>query len=185
MTKAESLTDPGGEETKNALRLLERAGAIEGIAAGAVDELRKDLKNEVEAKAADAFKQMTSRPDDYVDLRISDTYGLDILDENGRVIPTRSAGAEQVVALSLIDGLNRTGKGSGPVVMDTPFGRLDKTHRKNVMQYLPKTSTQLILFVHTGEVDYDDSIIKSLGSAIGRRFKIKPKSTYESVLERL
>jgi hypothetical protein len=43
-------------------------------------------------------------------------------------LPIVSAGSEQIVALSLIGALNRCATREGPVVMDTPFGRLDRRH---------------------------------------------------------
>ena len=74
----------------------------------------------------------------YLGLKINDGYGLNILDENGDIVNERSAGAEQIVALSLIDGLNRTARKNGPIIMDTPLGRLDKNHRDSILKYLPK-----------------------------------------------
>ena len=44
----------------------------------------------------------------------------------------RSAGAEQIVALSLIEALNFHGRRKGPMLMDTPAGRLDKSHREKM-----------------------------------------------------
>ena len=43
----------------------------------------------------------------YRGLEINDNYGLEIIDASGGHVAVRSAGAEQIVALSLIDGLNR------------------------------------------------------------------------------
>ena len=124
-------------------------------------------------------------PDHYVDLRITDTYGMEIISNTGEVVPSRSAGAEQIVALSLIDGLNRTGKAAGPVIMDTPFGRLDKTHRANILNYLPQSARQLVVFVHSGELERNDETMMSIKSRVGAEYQIQPKSADESILEAL
>ena len=44
----------------------------------------------------------------YLRLDINENYGLSIIDRHKRSVPERSAGAEQIVALALIDGLNKT-----------------------------------------------------------------------------
>ena len=96
----------------------------------------------------------------------------------------KSAGAAQIVALSLIDALSRTGRSSGPVVMDTPFARLDPDHRINILEYLPKTASQLILFVHRGEID--NEILGLIAGKIGGEYQLKLQSdTLNSELESL
>lgn len=37
--------------------------------------------------------------------------------------------------------------------MDTPFGRLDRDHRANILRFLPTMADQVVLLVHDGEID--------------------------------
>jgi DNA sulfur modification protein DndD len=120
----------------------------------------------------------------YSGLRINNNYGLTILDDKSNPVPLRSAGAEQIVALSLIDALGRTGRSSGPVVMDTPFGRLDKHHRENILNYIPKTASQLVLLVHEGEINRDEDL-KTIAQKIGAEYEIVEKSSRVSKIEKL
>ena len=90
--------------------------ALESVFSQSVEQLRDKLRGRVEELANDAFKQMTTQKS-YRGLEINDNYGLQIVDASGRHVAVRSAGAEQIVALSLIDGLNRTGRAVGPVLM--------------------------------------------------------------------
>ena len=117
-------------------RLVAAYGALDRIFTAGVDILRSRQRRRVEDYATAAFAQLTSEQD-FRALSINENYGLTIMDEKGRAVPERSAGAEQIVALSLIDGLNKAGRRGGPIVMDTPFGRLDWTHRRNVLSFLP------------------------------------------------
>ena len=133
-------------------RIVEMISALEKAFASAIDKLRDDLRNDIEQKATAAFKELTT-DGTYRGLRINGNYGLTIVDGHGRDVSLRSAGAEQIVALSLIDGLNQTGRSAGPVIMDTPFGRLDPKHRGRVLRHLPTSALQVVLFVHEGEVD--------------------------------
>ncbi|HUW29624.1 MAG TPA: AAA family ATPase [Sulfuriferula sp.] len=147
-----------------------------------IERLREALRQTVQTKASEAFREMSTQKA-YQGLQINENYGLTILDQNGQEVPLRSAGAEQIVALSLIDGLSHAGRTAGPVVMDTPFGRLDTKHRKNILAYLPNSASQLILFVHDGEIRGTDDL-DVLAHRIGGRYEIKEISPSHSVLER-
>lgn len=147
-----------------------------------IERLRETLRQKVQQEASKAFCSMTTQKA-YQGLRINDNYGLTILDQNGEEVLLRSAGAEQIVALSLIAGLSLAGRPVGPVVMDTPFGRLDTKHRKNILGYLPESASQLILFVHDGEIRSSDDL-KVLAHRIGGQYEIKEVSPSHSILER-
>lgn len=159
------------------------ASELERIYSRSIDRLRDDLRSRVEKLASDAFKSMTTQSK-YSGLKINNNYGLAILDEHGHEVTIRSAGAEQIVALSLIDGLSRAGRSAGPVVMDTPFGRLDPGHRANILKYLPTTTNQLILFVHEGEVNRDRDL-DQIASRVGRVYEIKEVNTRHSTIEKI
>jgi len=164
-------------------KLVKLASSIEKAYARSIDQLRDDLKSTVENLASQAFRKLSTQSQ-YSGLRINGNYGLTILDERGQEVPIRSAGAEQIVALSLIDGLAHAGRSAGPVVMDTPFGRLDKKHRANILAYLPTTTSQLVLFVHEGEVDRATDLAP-LRSKIGCVYEIKEISLRHSRVERI
>lgn len=164
-------------------RLVKLASALEKIYSRSIDQLRDDLKATVEHLASQAFRKLTTQSK-YSGLRINSNYGLTILDERSQEVPIRSAGAEQIVALSLIDGLAHAGRSAGPVVMDTPFGRLDKKHRTNILDYLPNTTSQLVLFVHEGELDKAVDLAQ-LKSRVGCVYEIKEVNPRHSRIERI
>lgn len=155
---------------------------LEKVFLAGIEQLRDRLRGRVEKLASEAFCKMTTQQA-YKGLQINQNYGLSIIDSQGRPVSLRSAGAEQIVALSLIDGLNRTGRSAGPVVMDTPFGRLDPKHRNNILSYLPTVTTQFILFVHEGEIrrEGDLEIIKG---RVGQVYQLVEKSETQTVIER-
>jgi DNA sulfur modification protein DndD len=164
-------------------RLVKLASSLEKVYARSIDRLRDDLKAKVEFLASQAFRKLTTQRK-YSGLRINSNYGLMILDEHGQEVPIRSAGSEQIVALSLIDGLAHAGRSAGPVVMDTPFGRLDKKHRANILAYLPTTTSQLVLFVTDAEVDKATDLAQ-LESKVGCVYEIKEVSLRHSRIERI
>ena len=148
-----------------------------------IERLRDNLRQHVEAKATDAFRNMTTQKT-YRGLSINKNYGLTILDKHGKPVSLRSAGAEQIVALSLIDGLSRTGRAAGPVVMDTPFGRLDLKHRDNILRYLPTVAGQLVLLVHEGEIRKDVDLLP-IAPRIGVTYEINEVSPLHSIIEKV
>lgn len=155
---------------------------LESVFGESIERLRERLRHTVEERATEAFREMTTQKS-YQGLRINKNYGLSIIDEHGDEVTVRSAGAEQVVALSLIDGLNRTGRGAGPVVMDTPLGRLDLKHRDNILSYLPKVTSQFALLVHSGEIRRETDLV-ALAPRIGAIYDVNEINSRHSVIER-
>ena len=155
---------------------------MEKIFSRSIERLRDRLRQTVEQRANEAFRQLTTQKS-YRGLEINQNYGLSIVDDLNRHVTVRSAGAEQIVALSLIDGLNRTGRAAGPVVMDTPFGRLDPNHRDNILTYMPTVTSQFVLLVHRGEIRPETDLV-SIAPRIGAVYQIKEINSRHSVLER-
>lgn len=151
---------------------------LELVFSEGISQLRDGLREEVQMHASKAFSNLTTEKS-YTGLEINQNYGLSIIDHEGRTLKERSAGAEQIVALSLIDGLNKTARKSGPIVMDTPLGRLDPKHRGNVLKYLPSMAEQVILLVHEGEIDPNKDLTH-FAERIGSRYKIERVSATES-----
>lgn len=156
---------------------------LETVFNQSIERLRDRLRETVQTRANDAFHKMTTQRS-YRGLEINNNYGLSIIDDSSRRVAVRSAGAEQVVALSLIDGLNRTGRAAGPVVMDTPFGRLDLKHRDNILTYLPTVTSQFVLLVHSGEIRRETDLA-AIAPRIGGAYEIKEISSRQSIIERV
>ncbi len=106
----------------------------------AVDAYRERLRSKVEKDATALFTQLTSEPE-YKALSINGSYDFTIVHQDGSAIPVRSAGAEHIVALSLMGALQRNARPRGPIVMDSLFGRLDETHTTKVVQALPNMAS--------------------------------------------
>lgn len=119
-----------------------------------VGAYREQLRKRVEADATRHFKALTTEPE-YAGLHINDSYGLTIVHQDGSGIPVRSAGAEHVVALCLMGALQNNAPLRGPIVIDSPFGRLDRGHTRNIIRTLPNMAKQVILLVYDDELPPD------------------------------
>ena len=137
---------------------------IHSIFSEGIDTYSRRLKENVQRDATDLFTRIANDKA-YVGLRINDNYGLNIVLQDGTVVPCRSAGYEHVVALSLIGALHKNAPLQGPIIMDSPFGRLDPTHKKNIVSVLPSMANQVMLLVYTDEID-EQLTRESLGGAL-------------------
>jgi DNA sulfur modification protein DndD len=149
--------------------------------AGAVDAFRDRLRGKVEKDAAALFVKLTSEPD-YKGLSINESYGLTIVHADGSPIPVRSAGAEHIVALSLMGALQRNAPLRGPIVMDSPFGRLDQVHTTKVIQALPSMAEQVMLLVYESELD-PKQVRNELKGKLRKEYRIARRSARHSGLE--
>lgn len=120
----------------------------------AVGAYREQLRARVEDDATRHFKLLTTEPE-YERLSINENYGLTILHRDGSQIPVRSAGAEHVVALCLMGALQANAPLRGPIVIDSPFGRLDQGHTRNIVRALPGMAEQVVLLVYEDELPPD------------------------------
>jgi DNA sulfur modification protein DndD len=118
----------------------------------AVEAYKSNLRTKVEASASRLFLAMTTEKAAYARLRINDDYGLTIIHRDGRPEEARSAGAEHVVALALMGALQNNAPLRGPIVMDSPFGRLDEQHTSNVVSALHLMAEQVVLLVYESEI---------------------------------
>jgi DNA sulfur modification protein DndD len=124
---------------------------------------------------------MTTEERDYAGLSINEAYGLTIRHQDGRAEEARSAGAEHVVALALMGALQRNAPLRGPIVMDSPFGRLDERHTENVVKALPKLADQVILLVYEAEVGR--SLMRELlGSSLLREYELERQSARRTIV---
>jgi DNA sulfur modification protein DndD len=146
------------------------------VLVAAVEGYKADLRGRVAATSSALFLDMTTEKVDYVGLEINDHYGLAIKHQDGRTEDSRSAGAEQVVALALMGALQANAPLRGPIVMDTPFGRLDPRHTGNVVDTLPRMADQIVLLVQEGEIDRT-RVREILGTRLLREYELVRESS--------
>jgi len=154
---------------------------LRSLFASAVDAYRERLRGRVEKDATALFVQLTSEPE-YKALSINDSYGLTIVHQDGSVIPVRSAGAEHIVALSLMGALQQNAPLRGPIVMDSPFGRLDHVHTTKVVQALPSMANQVMLLVYDSELDPKQAR-NQLQGKLQKEYRIARRTARHSELE--
>lgn len=180
--RSESLSKEQARLARELDKLPGAAGSAIGIEAGffryvsdllegTIEAFRENVRFSVQKSAQELFLKLIRDPEGYGGLRIAGDYQIEILDRYGNSRGT-SRGGEQLLALALIGALKRAAVRGGPVVVDSPLGRLDWTHRENVLQtWIPSLGSQSVLLVQSGELTMDRAK-EILGSLIGRSYEI-------------
>ena len=118
--------------------------------------------NKLEIEITDCFRYLLHKSDLVHRVAIdTDTFSLSIYDPEGKLVPKHrlSAGEKQLLAIAFLWGLARVSGRQLPVAIDTPLGRLDSSHRNNLVErYFPSASHQVILLSTDTEIrqaEYD------------------------------
>jgi len=125
------------KKIKNAERLISALGEI-------IEETKRLKKMETEKKASSILRTVTNKPREYT--------GVDVENMNIKNVSSElSDGEKHVLALSFLGGIKKD-----MVVIDMPFTRLDKTHKRKLLKKIPSLAEQVVL------LDTDIDEIKNL-----------------------
>ena len=112
--------------------------------------------NKLETEVKDCFLYLLHKSNLINRVTIdSDRYRLQLYDINGQPFPKQrlSAGEKQLLAIAFLWGLARVSGRNLPIAIDTPLGRLDSSHRTNLVErYFPAASHQVILLSTDTEI---------------------------------
>lgn len=170
-----------GTDVLIAKRKVEMCEQIHKIFEKGIDAYRDKLKSDVERDATSIFLQISNDPD-YVKLEINENYGLSMVHVSGKKVPYRSAGFEHIVALSLISALHKNAPLRGPIIMDSPFGRLDPIHKDKITRALPSMSEQIVLLAYTHEID-EQTARSTLGGSLKKEYRLARQSSFFTQIE--
>ena len=168
--------------TDPALSRRSRASALAKAAfKDALQTFATRSRENVQKGATAAFKALV-RDEGYDGIEIDDDYLVRPIDSAGKVQTAPSSGGQQLLTLALIAGLNSTAVHDAPIVMDTPFGRLDVGNRERILQWVNtlvgSKDQQVILMVHSGELTHEDLMKWEISP--GRSYAITPEQVHQS-----
>ncbi|KST67212.1 DNA sulfur modification protein DndD [Mastigocoleus testarum] len=145
--------------------------------------------NKLEIEVTECFRYLLHKSDLVHRIAIdTNTFSLSLYNLQGKPVPKHrlSAGEKQLLAIAFLWGLARVSGRSLPVAIDTPLGRLDSSHRTNLVErYFPSASHQVILL--STDTEIGEKEIKTLrqNEAIAHEYLLKydPKSRQTTVKE--
>jgi len=133
--------------------------------------------NKLENHVTECFRYLLHKSDLVHRVVIStEDYSLALYDCEGQPLPKHrlSAGEKQLLAIAFLWGLARVSGRQLPVAIDTPLGRLDSSHRQNLIErYFPSASHQVMLLSTDTEIAQTE--VKNLREqqAITREYLLK------------
>ena len=133
--------------------------------------------NKLETEVKDCFLYLLHKSNLINRVTIdSDRFRLELYDHNGQLFPKQrlSAGEKQLLAIAFLWGLARVSGRNLPVAIDTPLGRLDSSHRHNLVErYFPTASHQVILLSTDTEIGLKEVTMLRERSAIAQEYLLQ------------
>lgn len=133
--------------------------------------------NKLEEEVKNCFLYLLHKSDLVHRIAIdTNTFGLSLYDFNGKPVPKHrlSAGEKQLLAIAFLWGLAKVSGHRLPVAIDTPLGRLDSSHRSNLVErYFPSASHQVILLSTDTEIGKKEVETLRENEAIAREYLLK------------
>ncbi|MHC5938679.1 DNA sulfur modification protein DndD [Nostoc sp.] len=137
--------------------------------------------NKLEEEVKNCFLYLLHKSDLVHRIAIdTNTFGLSLYDFNGKPVPKHrlSAGEKQLLAIAFLWGLAKVSGHRLPVAIDTPLGRLDSSHRSNLVErYFPSASHQVILLSTDTEIGQKEVETLRENEAIAREYLLKYDSS--------
>jgi DNA sulfur modification protein DndD len=102
------------------------------------------------------------------------SHAVELRGSTGQVLGAEqlSVGERQMLAVALLWGLARAAGQPLPVVIDTPLGRLDSSHRHHLLdRYFPFASHQVILLSTDTEISAD--AWSQLAPSVGHAYRLE------------
>ncbi|WP_337884974.1 DNA sulfur modification protein DndD [Fischerella thermalis] len=137
--------------------------------------------NKLENEVTECFRYLLHKSDLVHRIAIdTNTFSLSLYDLQGKPVPKHrlSAGEKQLLAIAFLWGLARISGRRLPVAIDTPLGRLDSSHRSNLVErYFPSASHQVILLSTDTEIGKKEVETLRKNEAIAREYLLKYDSS--------
>lgn len=144
--------------------------------------------NKLENEVTECFRYLLHKSDLVHRIAIdTNTFSLSLYDLQGKPVPKHrlSAGEKQLLAIAFLWGLARISGRRLPVAIDTPLGRLDSSHRSNLVErYFPCASHQVILLSTDTEIGKKEVETLRKNEAIAREYLLKyDSSTHQTTVQ--
>jgi DNA sulfur modification protein DndD len=130
---------------------------------------------QLERLVLESFQFLVCKRDLITRIQIDpEKFVVELTGVNGKPLPMTqlSQGERQLLATSLLWGLAKASGRPLPTIIDTPLGRLDSFHRRNMLErYFPVASHQVILLSTDEEVDQESC--RLLKPHVGRYYHLQ------------
>lgn len=169
------------EETRLAQRRQKAAEQVQAELTSTFETLKDRVRNWSNQVVNQTFGEIASKE---LEAEITDDFELKIWQAVGddRVEVDKSTGERQIASLAFVGSLVKIARmryeddssteyftgGIYPLVMDSPFGALDKDHRREVSRILPELATQVVVFATDSQ--WEGPVEKEMRDIAGKQY---------------
>ena len=145
------------EISKDIQKELESVENYQSLITSFMEEARAKRAKQLSKKTSQVMKSLAHKEDLVNKVSIDEkTYTINLFDSKNNPVSRMSAGESEIFALSLLHALGEVSNRVLPVVIDTPLGRLDYTHRKAIVSnYFHNVSEQVFILSTDTEIDHN------------------------------
>lgn len=169
------------QDAKSNLRVIEHADLIRETLATFRSRLILRRIELLQDSILESYNSLMRKKGMVADLRIDpSTFSLSLRSRSGSEVPPDwlSAGERQLLVVAILWGLARASGKALPIIVDTPVGRLDSTHRANLVHhYFPLASHQVVLLSTDEEIV--GSTLRRLAPSVAQKYRL----TYDDKTE--
>jgi DNA sulfur modification protein DndD len=123
-----------------------------------IDRSAEQKRVQIEQRSSGIYTSITNKPKEFIGLSIDpQTFEVKVRSEGGDLVESKklSDGERHVMALSFLGGL-KDSTHEGTLIMDSPFGRLDQTHKTRLIEKIPDLAKNVVLLVTDEDLRPDD-----------------------------
>lgn len=159
-----------GAADANASRIAREVTAADSVLTEFADHMIRKHLGRITAEINSSLKQLFRKSSLVAGVSIDPAdLSVTLHDSQSRPLDARSlsAGERQIMATAVLWGLSRSTGMTLPTVIDTPVGRLDRSHRTNLVErYFPKASRQVVLLSTDEEIvgDHLERLLPRVGA---------------------
>ncbi len=146
-----------------------------------IETLVERERDDIQKSMSDYFLSITNKPQVYKEVLLDDEYRIQLRVPEGIVDVWKlgaSSGASAMISFAFIAALNNKAARQGPIVIDTPTGRLDPIHSENIINFWPTFGKQVMILYQPSEIS--NKKLDQLDDLIAYHYECKVKQNSES-----
>tara|TARA_B100002003_G_scaffold89928_1_gene84054 strand:- start:190 stop:1014 length:825 start_codon:yes stop_codon:yes gene_type:complete len=138
------------------------------------DESFTKIKENIQKIADQLFRKMIWKKDVFDMLIIDENFKFKVMKTDGMdAFGTLSAGERQILAFAFIAAISKVAQIDNPLLIDTPFGRIDDDPTENIAEALKDNLSQFqITFLMTGK-EFNENVKETMRPRIGKYYELQ------------
>lgn len=135
------------------------------------ENFRDQMRGQVEIKATEYLRVLTSEPDVYDSVEITSDYQIKIKSPAGVTLQIANSAHKQILTTAFVSAMASVSTDTTPFVLDTAFGFLDPENSGRLLEWAKYVNQQVVFLVNPKELP-QELAQEILGSSIGREYEI-------------